>query len=121
MTPLNPNELSYWRLSGALMLVRILAALERAEAREPNVHLKDDYRIAWGTVLRAGRGESHPHFWATYSVLRMAPDEVWPSIVARRKAMLGSSYEEFFGVQSPPKKPAASEPSNDRTAIAQAA
>ena len=39
---------------------RILARLETAEAREPNPHFQDDYRIAWITVLRADRGGEFP-------------------------------------------------------------
>ena len=92
---------------------RILSRLEAAEANEQNPHLQDDYRIAWITVLYAARGDPSPHFWATYKVLRMPPNQVWPSIVARRRAMCGKSYAYFFptdsGVSLPPKKSAASE------------
>lgn len=88
---------------------RILLRLERAERHEPNPHLQADYRIAWITVLRASRGELLPHVSATYEVLGLHPDKVWPAILERRKALLGPLYEEFFGerapVASPPKKP----------------
>jgi hypothetical protein len=84
---------------------RILARLERAERREPNPHLQADYRIAWITVLRASRGELWPHVTATYEVLGLHPEKVWPAIVARRKALLGPLYEAFYGVSLPPKKP----------------
>jgi hypothetical protein len=84
---------------------RILSRLERAEAHEPNPHLQADYRIAWITVIRASRGELWPHVTATYEVLGLHPDKVWPAILARRKALLGPLYEAFYGVSLPPKKP----------------
>lgn len=98
---------------------RILSRLEQAEASEPNPHLQCDYRIAWITVLYASRGYSSPHVCACYRVLGLHPARVWPAIVARRKARLGSLYEQFFGgcagvplefgqAQLPPKKPVVS-------------
>ena len=87
---------------------RILSRLERAETREPNPHFQDDYRIAWITVVRASRGERIPHVSATYAVLGLDPDKVWPAIVARRKALLGPLYESWWGVSLPRKKPAQS-------------
>lgn len=87
---------------------RILAQLESAETHEPNPHWQDDYRIAWITLLRASRGESIPQVSATYTVLGLHPDKVWPAIIARRKALLGPPYEEFWGVDLPPKKRARS-------------
>src|SRR5882724_10084131 len=86
------------RRMAASLVEGVLAQLERAEASEPNPHFQDDYRISWITVLRASCGESIPHVSATYTVLGMHPDKVWPSIVARRRARLGSHYEEFFGL-----------------------
>jgi hypothetical protein len=94
---------------GNSLLRRILFHLERAEEREPNPHFQDDYRIAWITVLNAARGDPRPHVQATYAVLGLHPDKVWASIVERRKAYLGTDYEEFFGGSSSPKKPAQSE------------
>jgi hypothetical protein len=88
----------------ASFLRRILARLEYAEAHESNPHLQDDYRIAWITVLYAARGEPQPQVAATYAVLGLHPDKVWPAIVARRKAMLGADYDKFFA-EHPPKKP----------------
>src|SRR6266852_664170 len=87
---------------------RILSRFERAEWRDPNAHLQDDYRIAWITLLRASRGESIPQVSATYAVLGLHPDKVWPSLLKRRKALLGAAYEEFWGVSLPPKKRARS-------------
>jgi len=92
---------------------RILRRLEQAETREPDPHLQDDYRIAWITVLRASRGESSPHVSASYAVLGLHPDKVWPAIVARRKVLLGAEYQAFWesppSLALPPRKPAVRE------------
>jgi hypothetical protein len=93
---------------GASLVERVLEGLEQAEASEPNLHFQSDYRISWITVLRAARGDPRPHVSACYVVLGLHPDRVWPSLVARRRAQLGIFYEEFFGVELPPKKPAQS-------------
>ena len=90
---------------GHSLVQRILTRLEDAENHEVNPHLQDDYRISWITVLRASRGERIPHVSATYEVLGLHPDKVWPAILARRKALLGPLYEAFYGVSLPPKKP----------------
>jgi hypothetical protein len=94
---------------------RVLKRLELAEAHELNPHLQCDIRIAWITVLHAARGYSRPHVSASYTVLGLSPDKVWPAIVAKRKARLGIHYEQFFGgwkgessAALPPKKPAQS-------------
>jgi hypothetical protein len=98
---------------------RVLSRLEQAEASVLNPHLRDDYRIAWITVLWAAREEWNqcsPHVAATYHVLRMHPDKVWPWIVAWRKAKFGSEYTAFYdengnwrtetlACTQPPKKP----------------
>lgn len=75
---------------------RILSRLEVAEAREPNPHLACDYRIAWITVYFAARGDPQPDVAASYAVLGLYPQKVWPAIVARRKALLGPLYEDFY-------------------------
>jgi hypothetical protein len=98
---------------GHALTRRILSRLESAETHELNPHFRDDYRIAWITTLYAGRGDAMAHVLATYAVLRLHPDKVWPAIVARRKAQLGAAYERFYppspaSVRSlalPPKKP----------------
>jgi hypothetical protein len=87
---------------------RVLSRLEHAEARELCPHGRDDYRIAWITVLNAAEGVRDPFGAATYAVLGLHPSKVWPAIVARRKALLGPFYEEFWGEAErrlPPKKP----------------
>lgn len=80
---------------------RILSRLERAEWHEANPHLQADYRIAWITVLCASRGELLPHVRATYAVLGLHPSKVWPAILERRKALLGSVLWE---TELPPRK-----------------
>jgi hypothetical protein len=98
---------------------RVLGRLWQAELHEPNPHFQCDYRIAWLTLLYAARGYSQPFVAATYSVLGLHPDKVWPAIVERRKALLGSLFEEFWGASvsvqtQPPKKPAQSERQKNR-------
>ena len=68
---------------------RVLSHLERAEAKEPDAWMRDDYRIAWITTLYASQGNPQPHVDATYRVLGLHPDKVWPAILARRRALLG--------------------------------
>lgn len=90
---------------------RVLSRLAEAEARELNPHLQCDVRIAWITVSFAARGDPQPDVAATYAVLGLHPLKVWPAIVARRKALLGRFYAEWWGEELeslPPKKPAQS-------------
>lgn len=102
---------------------RILLRLEQAKAKELDLHLQDDIHIAWLIVLYLLRGdavECTPHVLASYRVLGMHPDKVWPWIVGWRKAKLGSSYSIWYDEHSnrrseserasivaalPPKKP----------------
>lgn len=87
---------------------RILARLAEAEAHELSPHLQSDVRIAWITVSFAARGDPQPDVAASYAVLGLHPQKVWPAVVARRRALLGSHYDEFWGEALPPKKPAQS-------------
>jgi hypothetical protein len=84
---------------------QVLVYLEQAEKKEIDPWLRDDIRIAWITTLEASRGNLQPFIDATYRVLGCHPDQVWPRIVARRKAMLGVHYDDFYGEGSSPKKP----------------
>jgi hypothetical protein len=68
---------------------RVLVRLETAEAKEPDPWMRDDIRIAWITTLYASQGNQQPHVDATYRVLGLHPDKVWPAILARREAILG--------------------------------
>lgn len=92
---------------GHSLTSRVLARLEQAEDREINPHFQDDYRIAWITVRRASRGALKAYIAATYAVLGLHPDKVWPAIVERRKALLGADYPRFYPerLNLPPKKP----------------
>jgi hypothetical protein len=78
----------------------ILDYLASAELREDDVWLRDDVRIAWITVLNASQGSPIPHVAATYAVLGLHPDKVWPAILARREALLGKPSPS-----SPKKQP----------------
>jgi hypothetical protein len=87
---------------------RVLARLAQAEACEPNPHYRDDLRIARLTVYYAASGEAvlcSPHVLASYMVLGLHPEKVWPAILARRKALVGSVVS---GAPPVPKKPAQS-------------
>lgn len=96
------------RARGGSLVARILQRLQQAEFAEIDPHLRDDLRIAWITVLYAWRGSACPDIAATYAVLGLHPDKVWPAIIARRQAQLGDCYEAFYPNENlPPKKPAA--------------
>lgn len=110
---------------------RVLAYLEREEKHERNPSLRDDYRIAWITTQWSQHGvpewslhgDASPYVAATFQVLHCHPSEVWPNIVAQRKAKLGAEYSTMYDENdllrkedllaglslSPPKKPAQSE------------
>jgi hypothetical protein len=80
---------------------RILSRLAEAEAHELNPWLRDDLRIARLTVAYAASDEAvlcSPHVLASYRVLGLHPEKVWPAIQARRLA-LGPLCA------APPKKP----------------
>ncbi len=86
---------------------RVLSRLATAETEEPDVWLRDDLRIARLTVLYAATGEAvlcSPHVLASYAVLGLHPEKVWPAIQARRIALCGP----LFQAVAPPKKPAQS-------------
>lgn len=82
--------------------------LAQAEACESNAHYRDDLRIARLTVSHAARGDAvlcSPHVLASYEVLGLHPDKVWPAIQARRKSL---GLCEETGAPPVPKKPAQS-------------
>lgn len=101
-SPKEPGHLSIDRSE------RVLAYLELSEKKETDPWLRDDIRIAWITVLYAASGNQQPHVDANYRVLGCHPLDVWPRIVARREAMLGGEYSNFFDGAVSPRKPAAS-------------
>jgi len=69
---------------------RVIARLVQAEVCEPNPHFRDDLKIARLTVAYAASGEAvlcSPHVLASYAVLGLHPEKVWPAILARRTAL----------------------------------
>ncbi len=85
---------------------RVIARLAQAEVQELNPHYRDDLRIARLTVAYAASGEAvlcSPHVLASYMVLGLHPDRVWPAIQERRAAL--GINEKFWGWNLPPKKP----------------
>ena len=84
---------------------RVLSRLEASEIAEPDLHLQTDLRIAWITVLYAARNFPEPDVLASYRVLGLHPEKIWPSIVERRKALLGPLYEKFWGAPPTARKP----------------
>lgn len=85
---------------------RVLSRLITAEAEEPDPWLRDDLKIARLTVLHAARGDAvscAPHVLASYEVLGIHPEKVWPAILARREALGPLEISA-----APPKKPAQS-------------
>jgi hypothetical protein len=93
---------------------RVLLRLENAEKEESNPHLRDDVRIAWVTCLYAERSEPKPHERATLAVLGILPDQVWPRILANRKARLGDEFARWYEADGSPladKKPPVPAPS----------
>jgi hypothetical protein len=84
---------------------RILSRLASAQALEPDPWMRDDLEIAHRTTLYAARGDAvgcAPHVLASYEVLGLHPDKVWPAIVARRIAL------GHWEISTAPKKPAQS-------------
>lgn len=97
---------------------RILARIYERELAELDPHLRTDLRIAWLTVLYAGQNLKNPHFVATQVVLGCNPNQVWPRILANRKAKLGPEYSDWYdesGNLRPdvPKKSSQPSPSSD--------
>lgn len=87
---------------------RVLSRLAQAEACELNPHYRDDLRIARLTVAYAASGEAvlcSPDVLASYVVLGLHPQKVWPAIQARRKAL---GLREETGAPPVPKKAAQS-------------
>lgn len=92
------------------LVERILRRIWQAELAETNPHRRDDLRIAWITVRYAAQEYAQPHVAASYAVLGLHPNKVWPAIVARRTKLLGSYYALFYpDLSLPPKKPARGE------------
>ena len=89
---------------------RVLARLTASEAQEIDPWRRDDLRIARLTVAFAANGAAvlcSPFVLASYMVLGLHPEKVWPAILARREA-LGPFCLEVLGAPPIPKKPAQS-------------
>jgi hypothetical protein len=63
--------------------VRVLARLSEAESREPDAWLRDDYRIAWLTVLHCADGISDPWRFAFWKYLGRTPEKLIPLFLER--------------------------------------
>jgi hypothetical protein len=75
---------------------RILDRLEEAERSEPEIWLRQDYRQAFICVSLASRGEPQPFVASSYRIYGKHPDNVWPQIMANRKARLGKEFPDWF-------------------------
>lgn len=89
-------ELLFLLVFGRSKSERILAYLAVAEQGEPDVWLRDDYRIAWLTVLYSANGRPSPWDWAFNRVVGGHPAKVIPQLVARAR--------EHVVLGLPPKK-----------------
>lgn len=84
------------------LIDRVLSRLSEAEQREANLHLKQDYRQAWITASYAQR-MSDAFVQASYAIYGKHPDQIWPSIVADRKARLGAEYSDWYDAADMPR------------------
>lgn len=75
---------------------RILDRLMEAEMSEPEIWFRQDYRQAFICVSLASRGEAQPFVTSSYRIFGIHPDNVWPQIMAKRKAKLGKEFPEWF-------------------------
>lgn len=98
------SECTEPRCVDANLAERVLVRLQDAEKKEIDPWVRDDLRIAWITANWSQKGvpqwswhkDSAPYVAATYQVLQCLPDEVWPRIVAKRKAQCGSLYSALY-------------------------
>lgn len=80
---------------------RVIAQLIQAEAHEPNLHFKADYRqtmiaMCAVDVRRDVSTGLAALVAASYHMYGKHPDKLWPAIVARRKADLGKEYSRWY-------------------------
>jgi hypothetical protein len=81
---------------GSSVSERVLARLIQAEAHEPDVWLRDDYRQAFIVVTLAARGDTMPFVVASYQMYGISPNKIWAARIAKRKAQLGEEYSKFY-------------------------
>ena len=80
--------------------LRVLARLVYMESHERDVWLREDYRLAWQTVLHAARGHVDPSgfsFWMKYGIVRA-------KYLAQRTVL--DELTPPLRLELPPKKPA---------------
>lgn len=84
-------------------IAHVLNYLEKAELKEIDPHKRSDLRISWLTVKWASQGipdwcvySEHPFDAAVHLVLHMRADQVWPRILAERRAKLGGEYSDWY-------------------------
>ena len=93
-----------WLLStdkGKSPVERVLARLIQAEAHEPNVWLRDDYRQSFITLTLASRGNTMPFVAASYQMYGCHPDKLHDKIIDRRHALLGPLYDVVENSETP--------------------
>lgn len=79
---------------------RALARLVCAEAHEPDVWERENYRQAFITVSLAAKGSPEPFVEASYRMYGLHPDKLWPAIVARRAWVLGERDTNSYNADS---------------------
>jgi hypothetical protein len=77
---ISPLEMQYLFMGRTLGILNYLA---KAEEREQDVWLRDDYRIAWLCVLFASRNYADPWRYAFWHYLGRTPERIIPDLVAR--------------------------------------
>jgi|GEM_PF-5394123 len=93
----NPKPRSGPHPAAASALIdRVLDRLWGAEQAESDIHRRSDYRQAFICVSLAGRGEGEPFVTSSYRIFGIHPDNVWPHILATRKAKLGKEFLDWF-------------------------
>ena len=75
---------------------RILNRLWKAGNLEPDIHLRSDYRQAFICVSLASRGVAEPFVESSYRLYGTHPDQVWPKIMATRRAKLGDEFSDWY-------------------------
>lgn len=78
------------------MTDRVIEQLARMEMREPNAHLRDDYRQARLIMIYARDHNPMPVVQASYELFGVHPDCVWQRISAMQKAVLKEEHDQWF-------------------------
>jgi len=75
---------------------RILDRLWEAEQSESDIHLRSDIRQAFICVSLASRGVAEPFVESSYRLYGTHPEQVWPKIMATRRAKLGEEFSDWY-------------------------